>query len=74
MSNYEEIKKSYGFLSLWCLCCCSGIFRERNEDRETQKKNTGAHYWLLKRKEKGAYNGIIKMLRLTDKEASDEHC
>ena len=35
---------------------------------ERHKRRTWARDWLLKRKEKGAYNGIINELRLTDKE------
>ena len=48
-------------------CGAYALIEELNKKTQV-KRRIWTRDWLLKRQEKGAYNGILNELRLTDKE------
>ena len=58
----EELEIAY--MSLCSSCTVSMELDAKKKSR----RNIWAREWLLKRNERGAYNGILNELRLTDKE------
>ena len=44
-----------------------GVIMELDKKKKSRRK-IWTREWLLKRNERGAYNGIVNELRLTDKE------
>ena len=58
----EELEIAY--MSL----CSSYTVSMELDAKKKSRRNIWAREWLLKRNERGAYNGILNELRLTDKE------
>ena len=58
----EELEIAY--MSL----CSSYTVSMELDAKKKSRRNIWAREWLLKRNERGAYNGILIELRLTDKE------
>ena len=54
-------------LELACMSFCASytVIMELDTKKKSRRK-IWAREWLLKRKERGAYNGILKELRLND--------
>ena len=72
MSSYDNDED---ILLLAALCGATVAVKAIAEDLETckkkkrnKKKRIWAREWLLERPNKGAYNGILSELRLTDQE------
>ena len=58
----EELEIAY--MSL----CASYTVSMELDAKKKSRRNIWAREWLLKRNERGAYNGTLNELRLTDKE------
>ena len=46
----------------------AAVLHETTNKKKRKRRSTWSRQWLLERQEKGAYNGILSELRLTDKE------
>ena len=65
MSNFN--RKEMKMILTFSACGAYAAVLEHSK-KERRKRRIWARDWLLKRKERGAYNGILSELRLTDKE------